>query len=141
MLKNIHVSKFMIRAVAVAAFVLVFVLPIVALAADGAFPIPEGDVAAILLQLATSYKTLGVLGIAAALTLLSVQAIKYFAPDDWKYKRLTTLGVSIGYSIVSGLIIPGSNAASVIVTVFLTSGGAMALFEALKGAGIVKKTT
>ncbi len=138
--KNL-ISKYVMRAVAVAAFVLAFVLPLAVLAADAAFPIPEGDVAAILLNLATNYKTLGVVGIASVLTLVSVQAIKAFAKEEWKYKRLLTLCVSVIYSILSGFLVPGSNWASVVVTVFLTSGGASALYEALKGAGVIKKAS
>lgn len=101
------------------------------------FPIPDGDIANILLNLATQYKTLGLLGILSLATLLTVQVVKKFVPENWKYKRLTTLAVSIIYSIASGLMLPGSNIVSVLITVFLTSGGAVALYEALKGAGFI----
>lgn len=117
---------------------LLIAIPFTALAAE--FPVPEGDVAAILLNIATNYKTLGFLGIMSGATILTVQAIKHFITDEWKFKRLLTLLISILYSICSGLIIPGSNVASVVITVFFTSGGAMALYEALKGAGIIKKS-
>lgn len=100
--------------------------------------LPEADVAAILLNLATNYKTLGVIGILSGVTLVTVQAVKAFAPDSWKFKRLTVLVVSLAYSVLSGALIPGSNMVSVMITVFLTSGGAVALYEALKGAGIIK---
>ena len=102
------------------------------------FPVPEGDVAAILLSIATNWKALGVIGVISAVTLVSVQAIKKFVPDEFKWKRLIVLCVSIVYSILSGVLLPGSNVVSVIITVFLTSGGAMALYEALKGAGVIK---
>ncbi len=102
--------------------------------------VPNADVAQVLLNLATNYKTLGVLGVLMLLTLLSVQVIKSFVADDWKFKRLTVVVVSIVYSIASGLIVPGSNAASVIITVFLTGGGASALYEALKGVGVIKSS-
>ncbi len=49
-----------------------------------------------------------------------------------------TLVVSILYSGLAGVLIPGSNPATVIVTIFISSGGAVALYEALKGAGIIK---
>lgn len=108
-------------------------------AAVADFPVPAADIAPLLLQLATNYKTLGVMGILILLTLLSVQAIKQFAPESWKYKRLATLGVSLIWSILSGIAVPGSNWLSIVVTVFITSGGAMALYEALKGAGVIGK--
>ena len=102
------------------------------------FPIPEGDISALILKLATDYKTLGAMGIIVLAVLLSVQLIKKFVNDGWKYKRLLVLGVSIVYSILSGVVLPGSNIITVIVTVFITSGGAIALFEVLKGSGIIK---
>jgi len=107
--------------------------------AQATFPEPQGDITALLLKLATSYKTLGLFGILSVLIVLSVQAIKKFVSDTWKYKRLLTLFMSIVYSILSGLVVPGANAISVIVTVFVSSGGAIALYEALRGAGVIKK--
>lgn len=114
------------------------IFSLVARAAD--FPVPEADIASILLGLAMNYKTMGVIGVISALILVSVQAIKAFVPEDFKYKRLITLGVSIVYSVLSGLVVPGSNWVSVVITVFLTSGGAVALYEALKGAGVIKSS-
>jgi len=102
------------------------------------FPIPDGDITALLLKLATDYKTLGLMGILSIATLLTVQAVKAWVADEWKYKRLTVLAVSIVYSILAGVVIPGSNVVSVVVSVFVSSGGAVALYEALKGAGIIK---
>lgn len=106
----------------------------------GGFPIPEADVTALLLKLATDYKTLGLIGILSVAVLLTVQAIKAWVNNEWKYKRLLTLSVSIVYSIIAGLLVPGSTAATVIVSVFISSGGAVALYEALKGAGIIKSS-
>ena len=103
------------------------------------FPIPDGDITAFLLKLASDYKTLGLMGSLAIVTLLTVQAIKSWVDETWKYKRLTVLAVSIAYSVIAGLVVPGSNAVTVIVSVFVSSGGAVALYEALKGAGIIKK--
>lgn len=112
--------------------------PVLAAGPVGQIAIPQIDVGSVLINLATNYRTLGVIGILSLLTLLSVQAIKSFVPDNFGYKRLITVGVSLLYSILSGLLIPGSQVASVIVTVFITSGGAMSLYEALKGAGVIK---
>lgn len=119
-------------------FTCLFFISTVAMA-QATFPEPTGDVTALLLKLATSYKTLGLFGILSILIILSVQAVKQWVSEQWKYKRLLTLFMSIVYSVISGLVIPGSNAVTVIVTVFVSSGGAMALYEALVGAGIIKK--
>lgn len=131
-----HFNRIQIMLFAAMAFCFLSLVSIVARAAD--FPIPEGDVAAILIGLASNWKALGIIGIISGLTIVSVQAIKKFVSDEWKYKRLTVLAISIVYSILSGLVVPGSNVVSVVITVFLTSGGAMALYEAAKGAGIIK---
>lgn len=104
----------------------------------GGFPIPDADVTALLLKLATDYKTLGWIGGLSIAVLLTVQGIKAWVANEWKYKRLLTLVVSIIYSIIAGLVVPGSNPATVVITVFISSGGAVALYEALKGAGIIK---
>jgi len=133
---TIH-RKFFIFCAAVFAVAATVLTPILALAAD-AFPVPEGDVAAILLNLASNYKTLGVVGSVSLAVLLSVQAIKAFVPENWKYKRLITLAASIVYSIISGVMVPGSSVVTVIVTVLLSSGGAIALYEGLKGVGVIK---
>ncbi len=117
-------------------FILMLCSAFTAMAAD--FPMPDGDVASLLLGLATNYKTIGLLGAVSCLTLVSVQVLKSYVSDQWQYKRLMTLAMSILYSVISGLIIPGSNAVSVVVTVLFSSGGAVALYEALKGAGIIK---
>ncbi len=117
-------------------FVTALLFGSVAFASD--FPVPNGDVAAMLLQLATSYKTLGTLGILSILTVITVQAIKKFAPEEWRFKRLTTLAVSIVWAILSGLAMPGASIHSVLLTVFMTSGGAVALYEAMKGAKLIK---
>ncbi len=132
-------DKAIISLMALAVFCMALIIPLVAMA-QAAFPIPDADVSAVLLNLGTNYKTLGILGIVALSTLLTVQAVKYFVPENFKYKRLLTLAVSILYSVLSGLLLPGANVVSVVVTVFISSGGAMALFEASKGAGIIKPT-
>lgn len=102
------------------------------------FPVPEANITALLLKLATDYKALGLMGILSIATLLTVQGVKAWVDETWKYKRLTVLAVSIAYSVIAGVIVPGSNVATVVVSVFISSGGAVALYEALKGAGIIK---
>jgi len=132
-------KKIEFQMIALVSFCFALFISAVANAAD--FVVPDADVAATLLNLATNYKTLGLLGILSLVSLLSVQAIKHFLPEDFKYKRLLTLAVSIIYSIVTGLLVPGSSVPTVIITVFITSGGAMALYEALKGAKLINPQT
>ncbi len=108
-------------------------------AVAGEIVVPDGDIAKLLLDLAMNYKAMGLLGSLSIVTVLTVEVLKRFAPEDWKFKRLAVLAVSIVYGIVSGLMIPGSNIISVLMTVLLSSGGAMALYEALKGSGILKR--
>lgn len=120
-------------------FSALFFVSTFAMAQDAvAFPEPSGDVTALLLKLATDYKTLGLFGILSVVIVLSVQAIKAWVNPQWKYKRLLTLIMSVIYSVISGLVVPGASAVSVIVTVFVSSGGAIALYEGLKGAGVIK---
>lgn len=122
----------------IALFATSFLFTMVAFAQDAGFPIPEADITALLLKLATDYKSLGLMGILSVATLLTVQAVKAWVDDKWKYKRLTVLAVSIVYSVIAGVVVPGSNVATVVISVFISSGGAVALYEALKGAGIIK---
>jgi hypothetical protein len=110
----------------------------VSLAMAQDFPIPDADITALLLKLATDYQTLGWLGVLTIAVLLTVQGIKAWVDNEWKYKRLLTLAVSIVYSILAGIVVPGSNVATVVISVFISSGGAVALYEALKGAGVIK---
>lgn len=135
-MKGFEMHRFKFRALLASVLLLVMV-PFAASAAD-AFPVPDADIAQVLLDLASNYKTMGLIGILSVATLLSVQAIKAFVTEQWQYKRLIVLAVSIVYSVLAGLVIPGSNVMSVIVTVFITSGGAVALYEALKGAGLIR---
>lgn len=133
---KLYFNRINVLLISAMAFVLTMLFVTVARAAD--FAVPDGDIAAMLLNLATNYKTLGVIGIISVVTLVSVQVIKKFVPEEFKWKRLIVLGVSIVYSVLSGVLVPGSSVVSVIITVFLTSGGAVALYEALKGAGVIK---
>lgn len=135
---NLILTKKINLAIALS-FSLMFFISTFAIAQESIpFPEPTGDITALLLKLATDYKTLGLFGILSILIVLSVQAVKTWVNPEWKYKRLLTLIMSIIYSVISGLVVPGANVISVIVTVFVSSGGAVAIYEALKGAGIIK---
>jgi hypothetical protein len=100
--------------------------------------LPDTDPLLLIGQLLANWKTLGPLGIGMALVLLAGQAIKMYS-GDFKYKRLTILSLSCVYATMLG-ISHGQDPVSVVVSVLFTTGGAMALYEALKGAGIIKSS-
>lgn len=104
------------------------------------FPVPDGDITKILIELASNPKSIGTLLGISTLIMLSVQAIKKFVNNEWKYKRLLTLSVAIIFSVVSELAASGKfDWIAVGVKVFIGAGGASALYEAAKGAGVIKK--
>jgi len=113
---------------------------ITAMAQD--FPIPDADITQLIIKLASDPKSIGTLFGISTLIMLSVQLIKKFVNDEWKYKRLLTVGVAIVFSVVSELAASGKfDWIAVGVKVFIGAGGASALYEAAKGAGIIKKKT
>lgn len=119
----------------IALFAFAVVSTVSALAQPGSFPTPSADIGQILDQI-MSGKVVGFFAAMQTATLLTVQAIKYWVKDNWKYKRLSILIVAIAYSVASEFIVPSANIGSVLIKVFITMGGAMALFETGKGAGI-----
>lgn len=104
----------------------------------GGFEIPEGDVMALFTSLFSNWKTLGSVGVSATVTLITVQGIKKFVDDTWKYKRTLTLVVAIVYAILASLISGEFTLAHVAVMVFFNRNGAMAIYNELKGLGIIK---
>lgn len=126
---------------AVFALCAALLVPLLALASE-AFPVPEGDPAQLLLSLITNWKALGVVGILSTLTMLSSMAINAWVPATWKWKRLTSLIVAMAYTGLAAALAPeGSGLASVVgvlVTGLIAKGGASEIYEALKGAGVIK---
>lgn len=104
----------------------------------GGFPIPEGDLSKLLVDLFTNYKALGTLGVLSLSTLITVQVLKNYVSEAWKYKRLATLTVSIVYSIIAQFMIDGNWILSAVL-ILVTYQGATAFYETLKGLGILKK--
>lgn len=96
--------------------------------------VPDVDLGVALGQLFSIGK-LGVLGGGMAIIVFLVQALKLF--PGFKYYRLTTVGLASVYGVLAGLS-TGMSAGAVIVMVLFTGGGAVAIYEALKGAGILK---
>lgn len=133
-------AKILAGAAVVAA--LFIAMPLLAIASD-AFPLPEMDPAQLLLSLATNYKALGVLGVLSGMTLLSSFAINSWVPETFKWKRLISLGVAMVYSALAALLSPAGSAAAsvagVLIMGLLAKGGASEIYEALKGAGVIKK--
>lgn len=98
--------------------------------------VPEsGDIAASI-NILLNAKALGAIGLGAAIILIVVQFLKsslfdqIFKSLDPKYKRLliTLLGVVYG---VLYLIVSGKSGAEAIMVGLFSSGGAVAIFEAI----------
>ena len=55
-------------------------------------------------------------------------------PETFAWKRLIVALLAVLYSIGLGLMTPGMTPLTVVIAVLITGGGAMALYEAIKGA-------
>ena len=97
--------------------------------------IPEGDAAKSLLDLLMNYKTLSPLAIGSAIIVISVQILKSNLFDQFfkgfKYKRalITVLGQI--YSVVF-MVINGQSLMNAVISGLFISGGAVAIYEAIK---------
>ena len=101
-------------------------------------PVPDSDAVVLVMKLVAEWKVLGPVGIGIVLVMLAVQAIKALVPEDFKYKRLAVLLLAMIYmGLVS--VSAGGSVGAAVLGVLITSGGAMALYEALKGVGIISK--
>ncbi len=93
--------------------------------------LPEADLGKILLQLLTNWKTLGPLGIGMLVVLALTQLLKLVKlPSAWN--RLTVTVLSVAYSVLLGLS-QNMSLGAILVATLLTAGGAVALYEAIKG--------
>ena len=106
--------------------VALLLLPAVAFGVD----VPDVDPLVELLKLIQTWGAAGPLVIGASVITIVVQALKKFAPD-FQYKRLLVVFLSCVYSVILSLS-GGVDIASSLVMVLVTSGGAMALYEAFK---------
>lgn len=115
--------------------VMVGLMPLYAFAQQA---LPEVDPAQLIIQLVTNWKSMGPIAIGMAFVVLSGQAIKSFVAEDFKYKRLLVLVLSLAYGALFS-VSQGKGVLEALVITFVTGGGAVALYEALKGVGIIKR--
>jgi hypothetical protein len=119
------------------ALVLGFLLVLCTAAFADVAPIPDGDIGQVIVQLLTNWKSLSPLALGMAAVVISAQIIKAYVGDGFKYKRLLNLFLACLYGI--GLAIQsGMGWLPALVSILVTGGGAAALYEALKGVGILK---
>jgi type IV secretory pathway VirB2 component (pilin) len=97
--------------------------------ADG-IVVPDGDPLAMLLALIQNWGAWGPLAIGSAVIAIAVQALKKFA-GDFSYKRLVITVLGVVYGVVVALA-QGSGVVSALVMALITSGGAVAIYEAFK---------
>ena len=112
-------------------FVTAFLFPVFAFAGVP-IVVPDGDALQALLSLIANWKGAQPLAIGAMVIVAIVQGLKQFLPD-FKYKRITVTCLGILYGIFLGLQ-QGMGIAEVVVASLFVSGGAVAIYEALKPA-------
>lgn len=142
---RINIRLWQLTMLAVSFVLMAVVMPLLALASD-AFPVPvPADPAALLISIVTNWKAMGVLGIMSAATMLTSMAVNAWVPDTWKFKRLSTLLIAILYAGITAAVAPSGSAIAsvlgVLVTGLIAKGGASEIYEALKGAGIIKASS
>jgi hypothetical protein len=103
--------------------------PVIAFA-DVPIVTPDGDPLQSLLALFMNWKAMGPLAIGSAFIVAAVQALKKLFPE-FPYKRgiVTVLGVAYG---VLTAVTQGMGLGAALIAALLTSGGAVAIYEALK---------
>lgn len=102
-------------------------------AAPAALPsVPEVDPLTAIVELVKNYKGMSPLAIGMALVVLLMQILKMFFKDSFKYKRLAVTILSVIYAGLLALT-QGLGIGEMLVTVLLTGGGAVAIYEAIKG--------
>lgn len=102
-------------------------LPITAFAVT---QVPEVDPVATLIDLVKNWEVYAPLVKAAAIIAVIVQAVKTFMPS-FPYSRLILASVGLVYGVIDA-VITGRSFFDALVFVFITSGGAMILYDVLK---------
>lgn len=112
-------------------FLVLLLLSAIAYAVDVPIVVPDGDPFTNLMSLIMQWKTIGPLAGGALGVAVVVQLLKQFVGDAFVYKRaaVTVLGVIYGVLLAMS---KGMGAVEAIVTALLVSGGAVAIYEALK---------
>jgi hypothetical protein len=93
--------------------------------------VPDGDPLTLLLNLVMNYKTMGPLALGVAGVTVVMQVLKKFV-GDFKYKRLVVTALSVAYAVLLSLV-SGLSLLQAAVAALITGGGAVALYEAIKG--------
>lgn len=92
--------------------------------------VPDGDALQLLLQLLTQWSSLSPLAIGSILIVIAMQVLKMFA-GDFKFKRLAVVLLGCIYAVIQSRI-QGLDIGNAVVLMLISSGGAVALFEAIK---------
>lgn len=98
--------------------------------------VPDGDPLQMLLNLVTNFKTLGPLGAGILFVTILTQVLKKYFPN-FEYYRLAVTALAVIYSVLVSLT-QGLSFVNALVMALITGGGAVALYEAAKGTGVVK---
>lgn len=126
------------KAAVLSVFLAVALVTTRALAEGASLPVlPDVDPVTQILSLIANWKTGGVIGAGMGIVVLLGQLAKQFLPEGFKFKRLLVVVLSCVYGVLAS-IVQGTPPLAAILVILVTSGGAMALYEALKGAGILK---
>lgn len=93
--------------------------------------VPEGDAFQSLLALILNWNSLAPLAIGSGLIVILVQAMKQFVGDGFIYKRTLVVFLGVVYSVLLSMQ-QGLGLVESLVVALITSGGAVAIYEALK---------
>lgn len=126
------IRAFLIRLNPMFLFLMV-VMPLVALADVPV--VPDGDPLTLLLNLIFTWKSAGPLALGMGIVVLATQVVKKLLPD-FQHKRLVVTILSCAYGVVLG-VSQGLGWLPTVVAVLVTGGGAVAIYEAFKGASQV----
>lgn len=106
---------------------LIFLAPV---AVFGVTEVPDGDPLSALLNLVLNFKTISPLAIASSAIVIFVQLVKKYMPGFKYYDIVVVLGGLI-YGTIQSLM-SGMDIFSSLVFIFITSGGAMMLYNLFK---------
>lgn len=112
-------------------FVFLWLLPLVAFA-EVPVVVPDGDPLQALLSLILGWKAMAPLAIGSAIIVVVVQAMKKLLPE-FKYKRLIVAVLGVLYGVMLALS-NGMGVLEAAVAALFVSGGAVAIYEAIKPA-------
>lgn len=101
------------------------------LIALGETPVPEGDPLQSLIGLISQWSTLSPIALGISVIVVLVQAAKAFLGESFKFKRIIITGLGVAYGVGVSLQ-NGMPIFDALILGLLTSGGAVAIYEALK---------